>query len=111
MTRTSSGIYYRDEREGDGPTPTDGRQISVHYTGWLPDGTQFDSSRSRGPLTYPHGTGYVIQGWDEMLASMRAGGLRKVVIPPALAYGPFPPSPVIPPNATLVFEIELITLH
>lgn len=111
MTRTESGIFYQDIRVGTGDPPADGRTISVHYTGWLPDGTRFDTSRTRGPFSYVHGTGHVIDGWEEMLSTMRVGGLRKVVIPPALGYGSGSPGGVIPPNATLVFEIELLQIH
>jgi FKBP-type peptidyl-prolyl cis-trans isomerase FkpA len=112
MTRTPSGIFYQDIRVGSGEPPANGRTIAVHYTGWLPDGTRFDTSRGRGPIVYPHGTGYVIEGWDQTLATMRVGGLRKVVLPPALGYGSFPPAgSVIPPNATLVFEIELMEIR
>ncbi len=88
-----------------------GCRVAVHYTGWLPDGTKFDSSRDRGePYTFTLGAGDVIRGWDEGVNGMRVGGRRKLVIPAALAYGSEPPGGDIPPDATLVFEVELVAV-
>lgn len=108
MTRTESGLYYRDIVVGDGPVAEPGQNVAVHYTGWLPDGRQFDTSRDRGQLFVFHlGGGQVIAGWDEGVAGMRVGGRRQLVIPPHLAYGQRGAGGVIPPNATLVFDVEL----
>jgi FKBP-type peptidyl-prolyl cis-trans isomerase FkpA len=110
MTRTESGLLYLDEEEGEGEEARSGRGAMVHYTGWLPDGTQFDSSHSRGePFILPLiGAGMVIEGWDEGLQGMRPGGTRLLVIPPDLAYGEMGAGGVVPPNATLVFRVELL---
>jgi peptidylprolyl isomerase len=108
-TTTESGLKYYDLEEGSGPSPEEGQQISVHYTGWLEDGTMFDSSLLRGePFTFPVGTGQVIPGWDEGVASMKVGGKRQLVIPADLAYGEQGAGGVIPPDATLIFEVELL---
>lgn len=108
MTETESGLYYRDLTVGDGPVAESGQTVTVHYTGWLPNGRQFDSSRDRGELfSFDLGEGQVIQGWDEGVAGMRVGGRRQLVIPPHLAYGSRGAGGVIPPNATLVFDVEL----
>jgi peptidylprolyl isomerase len=108
MTTTPSGLAYKDTKVGTGPVAQAGQTASVQYTGWLPDGTKFDSSRDRNqPFQFPLGAGRVIKGWDEGVAGMKVGGRRMLVIPPALAYGPGGSGP-IPPNATLVFDVELL---
>ncbi len=107
--KTPSGLEYEDIREGEGVSPTHGQTAVVHYVGTLTNGTKFDSSRDRGQaFEFPIGLGRVIKGWDEGVASMKVGGLRKLTIPPALGYGPRGVGGVIPPNATLVFEVELL---
>ena len=109
MARTPSGVYIRDSQVGSGPVAERGTLVSVHYTGWLPDGTRFDSSRDRGePLEVPLGAGQVIPGWEEGILGMRQGGRRLMVIPSDLAYGPSGAGGVIPPNANLVFDVELV---
>ena len=106
---TTSGLKYYDFAVGDGAAPTAGQEVSVHYTGWLVDGTKFDSSLDRGELfAFAIGRGQVIAGWDEGVMSMKVGGKRQLVIPPALGYGARGAGGVIPPNATLVFEVELV---
>lgn len=108
-TTTESGLKYYDIRPGDGISPTPGELISVHYTGWLEDGTKFDSSLDRGqPFSFVLGAGEVIAGWDEGVAGMQINGKRQLVIPPELAYGATGAGGVIPPNATLIFEVELV---
>ena len=112
LITTDSGLQYYDFEIGDGPAPTEGQQIAVDYTGWLEDGTKFDSSLDRGePIVFPVGTGQVIPGWDEGLLSMQVGGKRQLVIPPELGYGEAGAGGVIPPNATLIFEVELIEIY
>lgn len=107
---TESGLMYYDVVEGDGDSPEDGQLVIVHYTGWLEDGTQFDSSVERGePFTFPIGQGGVIAGWDEGVATMKIGGKRQLVIPSDLAYGDGGSGP-IPPGATLIFDIELLDI-
>ena len=111
QTTTSSGLIYDDVTMGSGDVAALGQTVSVHYTGWLPDGTKFDSSKDRNePFEFPLGAGYVIRGWDEGVQGMRVGGVRKLTIPPELGYGPRGAGGVIPPNATLVFEVELIEI-
>ena len=108
---TDSGLKYYDLVSGDGPQPEQGQQVSVRYTGWLTDGTKFDSSIDRGQtFVFPLGSGGVIAGWDEGVATMRVGGQRQLVIPPELGYGDHGAG-AIPPNSTLVFEIELLDLR
>jgi peptidylprolyl isomerase len=111
-TTTASGLKYYDIVEGTGATPTAGQTVSVHYTGWLEDGTQFDSSIDRGqPFTFVLGQGNVIPGWDEGVATMKVGGKRQLVVPPDLGYGESGAGGVIPPNATLIFEVELLDVQ
>ncbi len=106
---TESGLKYEDIVVGTGASPQTGHQVTVHYTGTLEDGTKFDSSVDRGqPFTFPIGLGRVIKGWDEGVMTMKVGGKRKLVIPPQLGYGARGAGGVIPPNATLVFEVELL---
>ena len=108
-TTTASGLVIEDLSVGAGEAAAAGRQVTVHYTGWLADGTKFDSSRDRGdPFVFPLGGRRVIAGWDEGVQGMRVGGVRKLTIPPALGYGVRGAGGVIPPNATLVFEVELL---
>jgi len=109
---TASGLKYEDIKEGAGPAATSGQTVSVHYTGWLTDGKKFDSSKDRNePFNFPLGAGRVIKGWDEGVAGMKVGGTRKLTIPPRLGYGPRGAGGVIPPNATLVFEVELLKIQ
>lgn len=108
---TDSGLKYVDLKEGDGAVPKKGEWVQVHYTGWLTDGKKFDSSVDRGkPFKFKLGAGAVIKGWDEVVATMKVGGKRKLTIPPSLGYGEKGAGDVIPPNATLVFEVELIKI-
>ena len=106
---TASGLKYIDIVEGTGATPKTGQTVSVHYTGTLENGTKFDSSVDRGqPYSFRLGTGAVIKGWDEGLASMKVGGKRKLIIPPTLGYGATGNPPDIPPNSILLFDVELV---
>ena len=106
---TPSGLTYVDLAVGNGPSPTAGKPVKVHYTGWLENGTKFDSSVDRGqPFTFVIGAGEVIPGWDEGVMTMKAGGRRKLIIPSRLGYGAAGAGGVIPPNATLIFEVELL---
>lgn len=106
---TESGLRYVDLEEGDGAAVEDGQTVNVHYTGWLEDGTKFDSSYNHGtPLPYPIGSGSAIPGWDEGISTMRIGGKRLLVIPPDLGYGEEGFGGVIPPGATLIFLIEIL---
>jgi FKBP-type peptidyl-prolyl cis-trans isomerase FkpA len=108
-TTTASGLVVEDLSVGGGDLASAGQRVSVHYTGWLTDGTKFDSSKDRGdPFVFPLGGRRVIAGWDEGVQGMRVGGLRKLTIPPQLGYGARGAGGVIPPNATLVFEVELL---
>jgi peptidylprolyl isomerase len=107
---TTSGLKYIDEVVGTGESPKSGQTVSVHYTGTLENGTKFDSSFDRGqPYTFRLGVDPVIQGWVEGLSTMKAGGKRRLIIPAKLAYGAAG-RPGIPPNATLLFEIELVSV-
>jgi peptidylprolyl isomerase len=109
---TPSGLKYVEIQEGTGARPKTGEQVSVHYTGWLTNGTKFDSSHDRRePIVFPIGKGQVIKGWDEGVGSMKVGGKRKLIIPSHLGYGPSGAGGVIPPNATLVFEVELVAVN
>ena len=106
---TPSGLKYTDEVVGTGKQPQAGQTAVVHYTGWLLDGKKFDSSVDRGqPFSFPLGKGQVIKGWDEGVATMKVGGKRILIIPPDLGYGARGAGGVIPPNATLKFEVELL---
>ena len=112
MTTTASGLQYKDMVDGDGPEAKAGDTVIVHYTGWLTDGTKFDSSLDRNqPFEFILGNGKVIKGWDEGVAGMKAGGKRRLVIPPELGYGARGAGNAIPPNATLVFEVELLEIR
>ncbi|MGV3724922.1 MAG: FKBP-type peptidyl-prolyl cis-trans isomerase [Actinomycetota bacterium] len=112
MTTTSTGLQYEDLQEGTGKEALVGQTVSVHYTGWLTDGTKFDSSVDRGqPFQFPLGARRVIAGWDEGVAGMKVGGKRKLTIPPSLGYGARGAGGVIPPNATLVFDVELLDVR
>ena len=103
------GLKYTDEQVGTGATAVAGKTAVVHYTGWLMDGTKFDSSKDRGqPFSFPLGGGQVIKGWDEGVAGMKVGGKRVLIVPPSLGYGARGVGNVIPPNATLKFEVELL---
>ncbi|HVJ78741.1 MAG TPA: FKBP-type peptidyl-prolyl cis-trans isomerase [Hyphomicrobium sp.] len=113
MTTTASGLQYEDTVVGTGATPATGQTCVMHYTGWLyqdgKKGAKFDSSLDRGqPFEFPIGTGRVIKGWDEGVATMKIGGKRTLIIPPALGYGARGAGSVIPPNATLMFDVELL---
>lgn len=109
LTETPSGLRYQDLVAGTGAEAVVGGPVEVHYTGWLLDGEKFDSSLDRGePFSFPLGRGQVIPGWDEGVAGMKVGGKRRLVIPPALGYGEGGYPPVIPPNSTLVFDVELL---
>jgi FKBP-type peptidyl-prolyl cis-trans isomerase len=109
---TASGLKYEDLVVGTGASPKSGDTVSVHYTGWLTDGKKFDSSKDRGqPFQFPIGQGRVIKGWDEGVMTMKIGGKRKLTIPASLGYGERGAGGVIPPNATLVFEVELLGLN
>jgi FKBP-type peptidyl-prolyl cis-trans isomerase FkpA len=109
---TPSGLQYEDLAEGNGPAAKAGDSVEVHYTGWLDDGTKFDSSHDRGtPFGFQLGAGRVIRGWDEGVAGMKVGGKRRLVIPSGLAYGARGAGGVIPPNAQLTFEVELLRVR
>ena len=115
MTQTPSGLSFEDTQVGTGASPARGQTCVMHYTGWLwvngAKGSKFDSSVDRGrPFEFPLGMGRVIKGWDEGVASMKVGGKRTLRIPPELGYGARGAGGVIPPNATLLFEVELLDL-
>ena len=110
---TPSGLRYQDQVVGTGAAPKAGQSVNVHYTGWLDEGgkpgRKFDSSRDRGqPFSFPLGQGRVIKGWDEGVATMKTGGRRTLIIPPELGYGERGAGGVIPPGATLIFDVELL---
>jgi peptidylprolyl isomerase len=108
---TASGLKYLELEPGDGAVPQRGQTVEVHYTGWLESGKKFDSSLDRGqPFQFIVGQGQVIPGWDEGLLSMKAGSKRKLIIPGELAYGPRGFGDIIPPNATLIFEVKLLSV-
>ncbi len=108
---TPSGLTIEELVVGSGAAAASGQKVSVHYTGWLTNGAKFDSSKDRGdPFIFPLGKGHVIKGWDEGVQGMQVGGKRKLTIPPALGYGARGAGGVIPPNATLVFEVELLAV-
>lgn len=113
MTTTPSGLQYEDTTVGEGAEAKTGQHVTVHYTGWLYEngtqGAKFDSSRDRNdPFQFSLGAGMVIRGWDEGVAGMKIGGKRTLIIPPALGYGARGAGGVIPPNATLKFDVELL---
>ena len=112
-TTTATGLKIEEVVEGSGAEAAAGQKVTVHYTGWLTDGVikgrNFDSSKDRGdPFDFPLGAGHVIKGWDEGVQGMKVGGTRLLTIPPALGYGARGAGGVIPPNATLLFEVELL---
>jgi peptidylprolyl isomerase len=109
---TPSGLQFQDLVVGKGESPKSGQQVTVHYTGWLKDGKKFDSSVDRHePFHFDIGMGQVIKGWDEGVMGMKVGGKRRLTIPPQLGYGTRGAGGVIPPNATLIFEVELLGIH
>lgn len=110
--KSASGLEILDLQVGSGAEARSGKTVDVHYTGWLLDGREFDSSRGRGkPLSFQLGSGMVIRGWDEGVEGMKVGGLRKLRIPADLAYGSRGAGDVIPPNSTLLFEVELVAVR
>jgi FKBP-type peptidyl-prolyl cis-trans isomerase FkpA len=110
-TTTSSGLIIEEVLVGEGGEAAHGHSVSVHYTGWLTDGSKFDSSRDRNEaFEFPLGGRRVIAGWDEGVTGMKVGGKRKLTIPPQLGYGSRGAGGVIPPNATLIFEVELLAI-
>jgi len=109
---TASGLIYEDTVVGEGAEAVAGNYVSVHYTGWLTNGSKFDSSKDRDePFEFPLAQRHVIAGWDEGVQGMKVGGTRKLTIPPQLGYGARGAGGVIPPNATLVFEVELLDIQ
>lgn len=110
--KSESGLEIQDMKAGDGAEARSGNTVDVQYTGWLADGTKFDSSRDRGkPYSFRIGAGMVIPGWDEGVAGMKVGGVRQLRVPPELAYGERGYAGVIPGNATLLFEVELVAVR
>jgi FKBP-type peptidyl-prolyl cis-trans isomerase len=110
-TKTASGLEYWDIKPGTGPTAATGQKVRVHYTGWLTTGKKFDSSVGSNPFSFTIGAGEVIKGWDEGVAGMKVGGRRQLRIPPALAYGERGYPGAIPPNSTLIFDVELVSVQ
>ena len=112
MEHRPSGLYLQDLQVGTGDESTTGRQVTVNYTGWLPDGTKFDSSKNpgRNPFSFTPGQGRVIDGWEEGVVGMKVGGVRKLVIPASLGYGAQGAGSTIPPNSVLVFDVELLSI-
>lgn len=109
---TPSGLQYIDVVQGTGDEARAGQRVTVHYTGWLTNGQKFDSSRDRNdPFQFGLGRGQVIAGWDNGVQGMRVGGQRRLIIPPDLGYGPQGAGGVIPPNATLIFDVELLKVQ
>ena len=113
FTTTASGLQFEDTIQGSGDVATKGKSVTVHYTGWLYNdgvqGAKFDSSKDRGqPFSFPLGAGHVIKGWDQGFAGMKVGGKRTLIIPPEMGYGARGAGGVIPPNATLKFDVELL---
>jgi len=108
MQKSASGLYTQDRVVGTGAEASAGKTVSVHYTGWLPDGTQFDSSRGQAPIEFVLGAHRVIAGWDEGLVGMKVGGQRRLVIPSDLGYGEDGYPGAIPPNSVLIFDTELM---
>lgn len=117
IVKTASGLRYIDQTVGSGAEATSGKNVSVHYTGWLnngsdQNGSKFDSSKDRGqPFSFPLGAGMVIKGWDEGVAGMKVGGKRRLLIPSALGYGANGAGSVIPPNSNLIFDVELLGVN
>jgi len=112
IVTTASGLQYIDEVEGTGDSPKPGQLVTVHYTGTLENGTKFDSSVDKGtPYPFKIGTGRVIRGWDEGIMTMKVGGKRRLIVPPNLGYGTNGNPPSIPPNAKLIFEVELLGIQ
>lgn len=110
--KTPSGLSYQDVKPGTGAAPVSGKRVKVHYTGWLENGTKFDSSVDRGePFAFVVGVGQVIPGWDEGVLSMKVGGKRRLIVPAKLGYGEQGAGGVIPPNATLIFDVELLDVE
>ncbi len=108
---TASGLKYVDVKLGSGAAPVKGKQVKVHYTGTLENGKQFDSSVGKAPFAFAIGVGQVIPGWDEGVMGMKVGGKRKLIIPSKLGYGAAGAGGVIPPNATLLFDVELLEVQ
>lgn len=112
MTHARSGLYTEDKKIGGGATAVPGKEVTVHYTGWLANGKKFDSSRDHGkPFSFRLGGGEVIPGWDEGVAGMKTGGRRLIVVPPGLGYGAAGQPGAIPSRATLVFDVELLKVQ
>ncbi|HTS18178.1 MAG TPA: FKBP-type peptidyl-prolyl cis-trans isomerase [Verrucomicrobiae bacterium] len=111
-TAAVTELKIEDTKVGTGDEAVTGKNVTVHYTGWLTDGTKFDSSKDHGqPFTFQLGAGQVIKGWDQGVVGMKVGGVRRLTIPPSLGYGENGAGGVIPPNATLVFEVELLGVN
>ncbi len=110
-TTTADGLQYWDIKVGTGATAVDGKNVKVNYTGWLTNGKQFDTSVGKAPFGFPLGAGKVIKGWDEGVAGMKVGGKRQLRIPPDLAYGARGYPGFIPPNSTLIFDVELLSVQ